>query len=95
MELLPPSIRKLLPPLYSNEDVDDPLARVKFFTPWTNWTWYAIEFDGKDIFFGLVVGHERELGYFSLNELREVRGPAGLTIERDLWFEPTPLSECP
>lgn len=58
----------------------------KFFTPWTNWTWYATEFDGEDQFFGLVRGMETELGYFSLTELQSINGPAGLKIERDKWF---------
>ncbi len=93
MMLLTQEIRKSLPPLYSQEDVPDPLARVKFFTPWTNWTWYATEFDGEDTFFGLVDGHEVELGYFSLAEFATVKGPGGLGIERDKWFKPTPLSE--
>ncbi|OHB59060.1 MAG: hypothetical protein A2Y12_18475 [Planctomycetes bacterium GWF2_42_9] len=43
--------------------------------------------------FGLVLGHERELGYFSLSELESCQGPLGLRIERDLHFAPTPLSK--
>ncbi len=93
MELLTKELRAKLPPLYANEQVDDPVAVVKFFTPWTDWTWYATEFDGDDTFFGLVQGLEEELGYFSLAELRDVQGPAGLRIERDLYFNPTPLSK--
>ncbi len=69
------------------------LAQVKFFTPDSNWTWYASEFDGEDIFFGLVVGFEIELGYFSLSELEAARGPLGLPIERDRYFEPTTLRQ--
>jgi len=53
----------------------------------------ATEFDGKDIFFGLVDGHEKELGYFSLTELEKVRGKMNLPIERDLYFKPTMLEE--
>ena len=71
----------------------DALARVKFFTPDSNWTWYGCEFDGEDVFFGLVDGFELELGYFSLGELQEVRGPWGLPIERDLHFEPKTLRD--
>ncbi len=93
MKLLTKEICLLLPPLYSTEDKDDPVAVVKFFAPWTNWTWYAIEFDGVDTFFGLVVGHEAELGYFALSELASVVGPGGLTIERDLSFQPVPISQ--
>ena len=60
---------------------------LKLFTPDSNWTWFATEFDGKDTFFGLVDGLERELGYFNLSELESIKGPLGLPIERDLHFE--------
>lgn len=94
MPLLPDNIREQLPPLYSNEEQGlEARALVKFFTPDSNWTWYASEFDGRDIFFGLVVGFEVEFGYFSLSELESVRGPLGLPIERDKYFQPTTLRE--
>lgn len=92
MKLLTEELRRRLPALYSTENDRDPIAQAKFFTPWSNWTWYATEFDGEDSFFGLVDGLDRELGYFSLAELESIQGPAGLTIERDLHFKPTPLS---
>ena len=93
-ELLPQAIREKLPPLYANEELGlDALAQVKYFTPDSNWTWYASEFDGEDIFFGLVSGFEVELGYFALSELEEARGPMGLPIERDWHFEPKTLKE--
>ena len=86
--------REKLPPLYSGEEQGlEALSQVKFFTPDANWTWYASEFNGKDILFGLVIGLEIELGYFSLSELQSVRGPLGLPIERDLHFEPKTLRE--
>jgi len=53
----------------------------------------VLEFDGQDMFFGLVVGFEEELGYFLLSELRQARGPFGLPIERDIHFKPMRLSE--
>ena len=79
----------------------------RFFTPDAGWTWYAIEGSPVDesgyydtrkekvdfLFFGLVSGIEVELGYFSLSELTRVRGAFGLPVERDLYFEPTRLSE--
>jgi hypothetical protein len=34
---------KALPRLYANESTPDPVAQVKFFTPTSNWTWYATE----------------------------------------------------
>ncbi|WP_218253604.1 DUF2958 domain-containing protein [Candidatus Magnetobacterium casense] len=93
IKLLTKDILKKLPPLYSQENVEDPIAYVKFFTPDSNWTWYALEYDGKDLFFGLVKGLETELGYFSLSELQTSTGPHGLHIERDTGFKPTPLSK--
>ena len=86
-------LKKNLPPLYSQEQNPDPMVWVKFFTPWSNWTWYALEFDGEDLCFGWVKGLEAELGYFSLSELEEVRGPFGLQIEQDLYFRPVRLSQ--
>jgi hypothetical protein len=94
MDLLPGHLRAVLPPLYANEAQGlKAVAPVKFFTPDSGWTWYASEFDGEDVFFGLVSGFEIELGYFTLAELERVRGPLGLPIERDLWFEPQSLGE--
>lgn len=93
MMLLTKENRRKLPALYATEYDKDPMVQVKFFTPWGNHTWYATEFDGKDTFFGWVVGQEKELGYFSLKEMEAVRGPWGLKIERDRYFEPTPLSK--
>lgn len=92
MKLLTKADRKRLPPIRGQEHVADPIAYVKFFTPDSNWTWYATEFDGVDEFFGLVQGFEEEMGYFSLREIASARGPMGLHIERDKWFKPTPLS---
>ncbi len=91
---MPQELREQLPKLYENEEYGlDAKALVKFFTPDSNWTWYASEFDGDDILFGLVSGFEVELGYFSLAELENVRGPMGLPIERDLHFAPETLQE--
>ena len=90
--LLDPESREKLPPLYSGEELGlMAMALVKFFTPDSNWTWFASEFDGEDLFFGLVDGLEIELGYFSLSEMQSVCGPLGLPIERDLHFNPKTL----
>ena len=95
MKLLTKEIAARLPALYSQEDQGDAaVIQVKFFTPDSNWTWYATEYDPETrLFFGLVDGHEMELGYFSLDELESVTGPMGLPIERDLWWDPKPLAE--
>jgi len=73
-------------------DTADPMVRVKLFAG--SWTWYLTEWDGISVAFGLVVGHETELGYVDLDELAEIRQrPFGLPIERDIHFRPTPLSQ--
>lgn len=45
------------------------------------------------LFFGYVVGDYPELGYFTLSELAGLRGPFGLSVERDVYFEPCRLSD--
>jgi len=75
------------PKLKETENEENPKIIAKFFCPWNNWTWYATEYDGEDTFFGLVEGFEKELGYFSLSELQSLRGPGGLKIERDMYFD--------
>ncbi len=92
-EFKPVASENKIPMLYEAEEVKDPIVHAKFFVPWGSWTWYATEYDGEDLCFGLVDGHEVELGYFSLAEMEEIEGPGGLKIERDLHFTPKPLSE--
>jgi hypothetical protein len=92
-KLMTEELRKLLPPLYSQEKVKDPIVYVKYFSPYSNWTWLATEFDGTDTFFGMVEGHDKELGYFSLNELATAQDRGLPLVERDIWFKPKKLSE--
>lgn len=95
MKLLTKELRRKLPPLYTNEEkkAEDVQVIVKFFDPTGSWTWYAIEFDGEDSFFGYVRGFENELGYFSLSELESIKGRFGLGIERDRHFRKHTLKE--
>ena len=94
-KLLPDEIAKTLPPLYATENVEDPIAYVKFFTPDSSWTWFLTEYDPTDrLCFGLVIGLDHEKGYFSLDELESVKGPLGLAIVRDLHWQPKPVSQC-
>jgi hypothetical protein len=104
-------LKEKLPALYSQEQEQDPTVIGKFFDPVGSWTGYAYEGSPVDedgyydtdkpkvdyLFFGLVVGHETEIGYFSLNELKAakegLRGMRALPIERDVYFKPSKLSE--
>lgn len=108
-DLLPNHFWWTLPPIASTSGQKDPIARLRYFTPWTDWTWYVIEATAEDEdgapvpfddegasdvrCFGLVAGQEIELGYWLMSELSSIRGPGGLTVERDLYFTPAPLSE--
>lgn len=93
MQLLNKELRDKLPPLYKTENESNPICHIKFFTPDSNWTWYVMEFDGTDTFFGYVCGLDSELGYFSLSELENYTSTIGLKIERDLSFAPITLDE--
>lgn len=93
MMLLTKEILRAFPKFGSTEG-DSAKVVVKFFTPDSNWTWYATEFDGEDTFYGLVCGHTKELGYFSLAEIKGARGPMGLPIERDRHLGPLTIGEA-
>jgi hypothetical protein len=95
MKLMTKAIENAIPGLDEQDGLgDDAIVHAKFFTPDGSWTWYATEYDPETrMFFGLVDGFDKELGYFSLDELESVRGALGLPIERDAWFKPTKLSE--
>ena len=97
MLLLTKEIINKLPGLYETGDVEleDKMIQAKLFTPWTNWTWYVIEFDGDDRCFGFVKGHDAEFGYFTLKELESITGPFGLKVERDKFFTPTKVCDMP
>ena len=94
MMLLTQENKKTLPDLCAQDGKGgDAVAFVKFFDPCGSWTWYATEFDGEDRFFDLVDGNEKELGYFSLSELKTVKGRFGLGIERDMYWTPKTLRQ--
>jgi hypothetical protein len=103
MQLLTKTVEKSIPPLYSQEENPDPQVVAKFFNPCGAATWYILEGSWKGevgdpdedfIMFGLCdlgMGYP-ELGYVSLKEMKAVRLPFGLGIERDLHWTPKPLS---
>lgn len=95
-KLMTEDIKKQIPKLYDTEETpkEDKTVYVKYFSPYSNWSWYVLEFDGVDMFFGLVKGFEVEYGYFSLSELANVTVFNGVpAVERDLSFAPQPLKE--
>ena len=92
MELIPQEIKELIPKLYETEKQNDPIVYVKLFLD--AWTWYITELSiDNNICFGYVISpFESELGYFSLNEIKSIKGSLGFGVERDLSFKPTKLS---
>jgi Protein of unknown function (DUF2958) len=77
--------------IVKDEAQEDFRPVVKLFCPWSGATWLLTELEPRDpdIAFGLCdlgMG-EPELGNVSIMELKAVRGPGGLTIERDLYFK--------
>jgi hypothetical protein len=97
MPLLTQELRRKLPPLGSQDGKGGKaVVWATFFSPDAGWRWHVIEGqeEGNDfLFFGLVEGQEKELGYFRLSELQSARGPMGLPIERDLHWTPRTLEE--
>ena len=94
--LMPDSIRKRLPKLYSTEKglIGDKVAYARYFFPMGAYTAYLLEYDPKSrIGFGAVtMGYGWELGNMSLDEMEGVK-IHGLGIERDLFFSPKKLHE--
>ena len=94
--LMPDSIRKRLPKLYSTEKelIGDKVAYARYFFPMGAYTAYLLEYDPKSrIGFGAVtMGYGWELGNMSLDEMEGVK-VRGLGIERDLYFSPKKLHE--
>ena len=92
MELIPQEIKNKIPKLYETEKQNDPIAYVKLFLD--GWTWYITELSiDNNICFGYVISpFESELGYFSLNEIKSIKGSLGLSVERDISFKPTALT---
>ncbi|MGM0518764.1 MAG: DUF2958 domain-containing protein [Campylobacterota bacterium] len=93
MELIPKGLKDKIPKLYETEEQNNPIVYIKLFID--GWSWYITEISiNDDICFGYVISPfcDGELGYFSLQEIQEVKGSLGIGVERDLSFKPTQLS---
>jgi hypothetical protein len=93
MKLITKTVAKSMPKLHGTENIDnkDVKIRAKYFDVLSNWKWYATEYDpDREVFFGLVVGHFPEWGYFNLSELESIN-----TVERELYWRAKKASEIP
>lgn len=83
-------------PLYSQDGKKkEAIAVAKFFICVGAWTWFIMEADlNQNLAYGIIVNGqgECEYGYISLEELQNLN-VKGLTVERDLSFKPTKLSD--
>jgi hypothetical protein len=97
MKLMTKGLENRFSRVGSQENAKDPLVIAKFFNPAGAGTWYATEFDpATRTFFGYVSifgDWNDEWGTFSLDELEAYKGPLGIGIERDLYFDEKPVSQ--
>jgi len=91
MKLMTKKLLERFAQVGSQAEEKDPLIIAKFFNPCGAGTWYATEYDPETrIFFGYVSifgDWNDEWGSFALDELQSYKGPLGIGIERDLYFE--------
>lgn len=97
-KLMPAEIRSKIPPIGAQDDSDDPIVWVKFFSPYGNGqaTWLITEFDGNNEMFGWaeLFRGGGELGYISLSHLEGLNRNGLPLVERDTSFKPMPLSKA-
>jgi len=97
MKLLTKAIIKKAHSQYPiGSEMDGQMIVAKFFDPMGSWKWYMMNLDPEndDYAWGIVKGFAVEMGSFSIEELKSIKLPFGMGIERDLHFEPIPASEC-
>jgi hypothetical protein len=95
---------KAMPVTYEQDGKgEDAIVHLHYFGAWD---WYVTERDkGSDDdapedkgkqqqAFGLVNGHEEELGYISIEEILNVRLGGIVGVELDLHWKPKPVREC-
>ena len=97
MRLMTKQLERRFAVVGDQSDLEDPVVIAKFFNPCGAGTWYATEYDPRaKVFFGYVSifgNWNDEWGSFSLEELEAYRGPLGLGVERDLFFDEKPFSQ--
>ncbi|MFO7682231.1 MAG: DUF2958 domain-containing protein [Chloroflexota bacterium] len=98
MKLMTKSLEKRFAQIGEQQDTDDPIIVAKFFNPCGAGTWYAAAYypEERVIFcYASIFGdYNDEWGYTSLAELESYKGPFGLGIERDLYWQEKRASEA-
>lgn len=74
-----------------DKEAKDIKVIMKLFNPMGAQTWYIYEKETEDIYWAFVnLGDPvmAECGRISMSEIMSIQLPLGLTIERDMYFEP-------
>ena len=94
MKLMTKEIKDKATKQYEQGSDMDQMVVAKYFDAMGGWKWFLMNMDkDEDYCWGIVKGHEVEMGSFSIKELQSVKLPLGMGIERDRYFEPMPASE--
>jgi len=99
MKLFTQAILKKLPTVDETAEtgISGLTVHLKLFNPCGAGTWYIYAYNPDEKlamgFVNLNDPEMAELGYISITELEEYRGPLGLGIERDIHFDSMPLQE--
>ncbi|MGI6448850.1 MAG: DUF2958 domain-containing protein [Desulfitobacteriia bacterium] len=105
IKLITKELEKKLPNIGKSTPKGDPICLIKLFNPCGAGTWWIAEKEKDgDLLYGIAEIFEREIGYFSLSEIEALQCPGAilingykkrfsLPVERDLYFDPTPMSE--
>lgn len=92
-KLMDKHLRQSLPSFEAIRANKNPMVHAKYHHASTDWTWWAIAFDGHDVLWGLVLGDECELGHFSLSGLKYRGIDDGVPVIRDRAFKPCLLAD--
>ena len=88
---------RCLPPVSDAREDQDPVLRVRLFTPDANWQLFIAggcpDEDGDVVLYGYLVGSLQEWRHFRLSSILHARGPAGRSFEVDLSFRQLPWSQ--
>lgn len=94
MKLLTEELMKKFAKIGSQQDVEDPIIIARYFVCIANWDFYATEFDPQtNMFTGIFKWLVTEWGTIRLEDLKSMRGPGGLKVERNRFFKSCRMSE--
>jgi len=96
-QLMPRAATRKIPAVYTQQDVEDPMAWVKLFSPYSGAVWYITEYDpSSGEAFGWAQMHPGggELGYIDIGELEGSHRRGLPLVERDMYWKPRVLSKA-